>query len=81
MDEKGTHFAVHISPDLDFLNIPLHPAPFQKYSGIIIFSYVEYFMSNVHHSFVSFIFGLFPPPQKYLVVELSFLASYWYKFE
>ena len=45
------------------------------------FSYVDYLISNVHHSFVSFVLGLFPTKCIYRFVELLFLASYWYTLE
>ena len=44
----------------------LYPAPFQKCSGMVLFSYVNYCMSNVHHRFVVFTLGLVPTQQNYL---------------
>ena len=39
MDEKGTHFAVHVSPSIFGFKkiIPLHLSPFQKVSELYIF--------------------------------------------
>ena len=63
---------------LDFKRIcSLHPSPFQKCSGLKK-SYVDYFISNVHHRFVIFFVWFQPKIYIYLFVELSFLASSWY---
>ena len=71
---KTTHFVVpFLNQYLPFFEkkSPLHISPFQKCIGII-FSYVDYWMSNIKNRFVSIFWFDYNPKIIYIFVELSF---------
>ena len=85
MDEKSTHFAVHVYPAIfgifKIIN-PLHPAPFQKCSGVD-FKNVDGETYTTGLSVGGGWWwgkgGWFQPKNSLCVfVELLFLDSYWY---
>ena len=66
------HFVVHVSPPTfgSFYNDnPIKKSLLQKCYGLF-FSYVGYYMSNLHHSLFSFLFWFQPQNIIYVLVEI-----------